>query len=365
MMPTATTRALVAHLAALLANERAALADFIAALADFDQERRWQELGYASLYDFLVRELGMSKGTAYYRKVAVGLVQRFPEVLEPLRDGRLCITAVHALSKVITPVNRAELLPRFFHVSMQEAKAIAAEIAPAVEVPRRDVVTTVRAAAAPAAAAALDVGHVPNRLGSVTAGILALAPLSPPGPAAPLPVRASVAPLTAEDRRLHLTVSPEFLDMLDACKKALSHVMPGADAAAVLAEGMKLVLARDAKRKALVARPRPSGAAQGHHFATRYVPAELRREVWRRDQGRCQWPLEGGGICGSEFQPEIDHIHGFAPGQPVTAKDLRILCDAHNDLHAREVHGDALMDRFRRRGRHEGAARPRRTAMNG
>ncbi len=56
----------------------------------------------------------MSKGTAFYRTVAVGLVQRYPEVLQPIRDGRLCITAVHALSKAITPENRAEVLPRCF-----------------------------------------------------------------------------------------------------------------------------------------------------------------------------------------------------------------------------------------------------------
>jgi hypothetical protein len=162
-MTTTTTRALVDRLAELLASERTARADFLVSLAAFDRQRLWTELGYASLYDFLVRELGMSMGTAYFRKVAVELVQRYPEVLEPLRDGRLCITAVHALSKAITPENRAEVLPRFFNISMREAKAVAAEIAPAVEVPRRELVTTVRTAAP-----IPDLGQVPNRLGNPT-----------------------------------------------------------------------------------------------------------------------------------------------------------------------------------------------------
>ena len=61
-MMTDTTRALVTRLAELLSNERIALADFIATLSDFDRARRWAEAGYANLYDFLVRELGMSKG---------------------------------------------------------------------------------------------------------------------------------------------------------------------------------------------------------------------------------------------------------------------------------------------------------------
>ena len=125
-MMTDTTRDLVARLVELLRREHEAMAEFMATLADFDRQRRWADLGYASFYDFLVRELRMSKGTAFYRKVAVELVQRYPEVLDALRRGDLCITAVHALSKAITPENHAEVLPRFFHASKQEAKVIAA-----------------------------------------------------------------------------------------------------------------------------------------------------------------------------------------------------------------------------------------------
>jgi len=79
------------RLARLLRQEQGALADFLLALADFDRQRLWLELGHSSLFYFLHRELGLSKGAAHYRKVAAELVQRFPEVVEPLRDGRLCM----------------------------------------------------------------------------------------------------------------------------------------------------------------------------------------------------------------------------------------------------------------------------------
>ena len=55
-------RQLAARLADLFQRERAAMADFLLALADFDRERLWLELGYSSLFHFLHRELGMSKG---------------------------------------------------------------------------------------------------------------------------------------------------------------------------------------------------------------------------------------------------------------------------------------------------------------
>src|SRR5512140_1172412 len=136
-MTTTESRTFAARLADLLRNERLAMADFLVALAEFDRRRGWIAQGYSNLFDFLHRELELSKGTAFYRKLAAELIQVYPELVEPLRDGRLCITALHALSKAITPANRAEVLPRFFYRSKQEARAIAAEIPPAPVVPRR------------------------------------------------------------------------------------------------------------------------------------------------------------------------------------------------------------------------------------
>ena len=139
-----SARDLSAQLADLLRRERAALAEFLLALADFDRQRRWLELGHASLFYFLHRELGLSKGAAFYRKTAAELIQKYPAVIEPLRDGRLCLTSVVELSKVLTRENLAEVLPRFFHLSKREAKDITAELRPDEAVPRRAVVTAVR-----------------------------------------------------------------------------------------------------------------------------------------------------------------------------------------------------------------------------
>src|SRR5512138_1608458 len=110
------------RLADLLAREHAALGEFILALADFDREGLWRELGYSSFFDFLHRELRLSKGAAFYRKTAVDLVQRFPEIIEPLRDGRLCLMTVAEVARVLAPENRLDVLPRFFHLSKREAQ---------------------------------------------------------------------------------------------------------------------------------------------------------------------------------------------------------------------------------------------------
>ncbi|MEI6226824.1 MAG: HNH endonuclease, partial [Deltaproteobacteria bacterium] len=105
------------RIAELARSEHAALADLLLAVAEFDGQGVYRQVGFSSLFDFLHREVGLSRGSAYYRQVGARMVRRFPEVEGPIRDGRLCITTVSELAKVMTEENRAEVLPRFFGLS--------------------------------------------------------------------------------------------------------------------------------------------------------------------------------------------------------------------------------------------------------
>src|SRR6266568_5158364 len=235
-------RELSNRLAELLHQEHHALAEFILALADFDRERRWLELGHASLFNFLHHELGLSKGAAYYRMTAARLVQRHPEIVEPLRDGRLCLTNVVELSKVRTVVTSVPS----DHLVRMPASATAQ---PAMQLTR---------------VSWLDEPAHANSERSTQEGpahsvtLLASAPSAPPS-AAPTVVE----PKTAELSRVHITVSREFLRKLDAARDALSHSHPGATEQTILEVGLDLVLERSARRKGLVTRPRPAPAQPG------------------------------------------------------------------------------------------------------
>src|SRR5512133_4270071 len=194
-----SARELSSRLHDLLRREQSALADFLLALADFDANRRWQELGCTSLFHYLHRELGMSKGAAHYRKTAAELVRRVPEVVEPLREGLLCITSIIELAKVLTPENREEVLPRFFHRSRQEAKAVSAELRPAEAAPHRTVMTA-RPMVVGSAACAGDCGSTVELPAAPAAPTPAL--MDPPtsAPMAQVPPRSTAAPLTADLR---------------------------------------------------------------------------------------------------------------------------------------------------------------------
>ena len=312
------------RLADLLRHEQVAMADFLVALADFDRQRLWVQLGHSSVFYYLHRDLGLSTGAAHYRKVAAHLIQKFPEVVEPLRAGKLCITSVVQLAKVITPENSAEVIPQFFHRSKQEAKAVAVGICPAAVIPRREVVTELPRAA-------------PFRLGETPSN----AP-NPPSALAPAEHRDSTEPLTSDLRRLHMTVPRGFIEKLEKARKGQGHAQPGASAEKILEAALDLLLAQQAKHRGAVKAPlkvsRPTSS--GH------VPAAVRRAVWSRDDGKCTWPVDSGGICGSTLRLEIDHVVPRGRGWASTADGCRLLCRVHNMLAARQVYGDDWMDQF-------------------
>jgi hypothetical protein len=300
------------------------MADFLIALADFDRQRLWVQLGHASVFYYLHRDLKLSKGAAHYRKVAAQLIQKFPEVVAPFREGKLCISSVVELARVITPENSQDVLPRFFYLSKQEAKAVAVEIWPAAVIPRREVVTEMPRAAP----------FHPDET-----------PLLEFVQAAPHAVPMESEPLTSNLQRLHMTVSRQFLDKLEAARKGQGHAQPGASAEKVLEAALDLLLAQQAKRRGEVKKPQknPRPAKNPGH-----IPAAVRREVWSRDEGKCAWPLDSGGICGSTTRVEIDHIVPRGRGGPSTIDNCRLTCAAHNQFAARQVYGDKHMDLFTR-----------------
>jgi hypothetical protein len=108
-----------------------------------------------------------------------------------------------------------------------------------------------------------------------------------------------------------MTVSKQFLEKLEAARKGQGHEQPGASAEKVLEAALDLLLAAQAKRRAEVDKPQqnPRPARNPCHD-----PAAVKRAVWARDEGKCWWRLDSGGICGSTMCLEIDHIRPLARG---------------------------------------------------
>ena len=63
--------------------------------------------------------------------------------------------------------------------------------------------------------------------------------------------------------------------------------------------------------------------AQGFPEGRQGIPSEVRREVWRRDGGKCV-------RCGSRENLEYDHIIPVAKGGSNTARNIELLCEVCN-----------------------------------
>ena len=66
-----------------------------------------------------------------------------------------------------------------------------------------------------------------------------------------------------------------------------------------------------------------SDEAQNARESRDAIPSAVRREVWRRDEGKCK-------KCGSRKNLEYDHIIPIAKGGSNTARNIELLCEACN-----------------------------------
>ncbi|MFL5262189.1 MAG: HNH endonuclease, partial [Anaeromyxobacteraceae bacterium] len=152
-------------------------------------------------------------------------------------------------------------------------------------------------------------------------------------------------------------VDAAFKQDLDALKDLLAHKIPGGDLSAVLREAVRCAIEKHGKRKGAVEPSRTRKAAPRQHQgekspqarkAREPISAAVRREVWKRDGGRCAWCAPDGRRCGSTWKLELDHIVPAALGGRSTVENLRLCCKSHNQLSAAQIFGPAHMDLFRR-----------------
>jgi hypothetical protein len=77
------------------------------------------------------------------------------------------------------------------------------------------------------------------------------------------------------------------------------------------------------------------------------VPAQVRRAVWDRDQGRCTFVSAKGTRCKARRFLEFDHVDPVARGGQATVDRMRLRCRAHNQYEAERAFGAGFMNRKR------------------
>ena len=345
--------ALSRRLGELAGHEREVQVDFLLHLSEFDTRRAWAEEGYRSLWDYLLRVLHLREGAAFRRIAAMRVVRRLPVVAEALRDGRLCLSTVAVLESLLTEANVRELVARAALLTKAEVERLVVTLQPRTA--PKDGLRLL-----PSKKAQPRETHPPVDERSTPTVSVPTPPASAALQLAPPPSRATLEPVTADTYSLRVTVDAALEKDIEELKALLSHKIPNGELTAVVREAVQCALEKHRKRKGAAepARKRKSPVAAKAVTKTvcgrEPISAAVRRDVWKRDEGKCTWRGPDGQRCGSTWKVELDHIRPAALGGPSTVENLRLLCRAHNALSAEHAFGREHMDACRNKATRTG-----------
>jgi 5-methylcytosine-specific restriction endonuclease McrA len=366
---------LLKELAASVSQDQCSTATMLGYLGEVDARKLYVPASYASMFMYCVREHHMSEDMAYKRILAARTARRVPAIFPALAEGRLHLTAVVLLAPHLKRGSADELLAAAAHKSTGEIRLLLAHRFPSADIPTR-----VRAIGAPAPSC--GTAMQPETVNPLLSPATTVSPLEPNSPSnveqlvskpvgpmvtkdaeqlvskpvaaavaqdaaivvaavsLPVPERPRVAPLSPGRFALQLTMGQITHDLLREAQSLLGHAVAPGDVEAVLQRALReLVSSLRKQRFANCARPRPQRAGTRN----RYIPAAVKREVSRRDGGRCTFVNESGRRCEERFGVEFDHILPVTRGGQSTVANLRLRCRAHNQYAAEHTLGQEFM----------------------
>lgn len=266
----------------------------------------------SSLYALMTVQLRYSEGAAMRRIHAARLILKLPEVRELLRIRKLSLCTLSMIATEVLRTGDRSLIQRIQGKSKSEVKSLLAFEGSTN--PMREQVRVI----APPVSPVVAVRKVEAKVDSTATGLSS--PVQAPPPVKPL-------------YRMSFTATEEVHQLMEEVKAGMAHTLRGKkDVIAQLFEaGVRLLhkeIQKRRTRKIDEAPPRGEG---------RYVPVELRRAVFERDDCKCQYRYEDGSICGSDWSLELDHIDPVALGGRTELSNLRVACSTHNKLLAQEA----------------------------
>ncbi len=197
----------------------------------------------------------------------------------------------------------------------------------------------------------------------------------------PVPVggqrRRELEPLSVDRFGVHFTADAELRDLIERARALASHRLPKGDLAALVKLMAASFVRQEEKRRfgigarqrrvnrrtnsvsatdeptppgGVPAPPKPTEPKQSEGRVvdsdkrSRYLSVAVRREAHERDRGQCSFVSADGRRCDAGAFLEFDHVKPFARRGGCDAQNIRLLCKAHNLLHARNCFGSVHVE---------------------
>ena len=337
---------------AAITREFEDIAVVIAHLAEMDQRKLFAGEGCSSLKTYCMEILHLTEDQAYSRIAVARVAQKFPVVLEMLADGLVHVTALDRLGPSLTQENHVAVLEEATLKTMAQVEEIVARLRPKPPVP-----SSIRKLGA-------GQGSDEDGFFSDSEG----APGEEAEEADVLPSRtrrSTISPLAPGSHDIHITADEETMYALRELQELLSHQVPNGDPAIIIKHSLVRTLKEVKKerfgtgkrRKKAEEKKSATGASKagperapeeetketpGAGSQSRYIPKEIRKAVWERDQGRCAFVSTKGRWCTERRWLEFHHVIPFAWRGETTVDNLELRCRTHNAYEGELIFGKLL-----------------------
>jgi 5-methylcytosine-specific restriction endonuclease McrA len=158
---------------------------------------------------------------------------------------------------------------------------------------------------------------------------------------------ATLKPLSADHVALTVTMTRVTREKIRRAQELLGHTVAPDAIADVLDRALdQLIVALEKRKHGLHRKPR--GVRAKASCRARHISADVRHQVYERDDGVCTFVSDDGRRCGCRHALEYDHVVAVADGGASTVENLRLLCAAHNQLEAERRFGKGFMEQQRK-----------------
>jgi hypothetical protein len=300
-----TDKILLDNLRSLVQKEREVTLQVLHHLREVERRSLYAKLAYPSLFEYVVKELKYSEGAAQRRISSMRLLREVPSIEAKVGAGTLSLSALakaqsffrQESKNINTPAKKIEILSKLENKSLVEVEK---------ELVRR------------------------------SSNPLALVP-------------EKIRPVTSTHSELKILVEDVLLKEIEELRGLLAHAKPHASIKDLIAYAVNRTvkeLRPKAPIQAIKAKSSSKPDEKANEISRRYIPAEVKRRVWKRDCGECSFIDPGSNRkCCSKHGLEYDHIVSFGVGGNATESNLRLRCRAHNQLAAVVAYGVQKMAR--------------------
>lgn len=285
-------------------------------LNDVENQRVHLQMGYSSLFLYATEGLKLSESQAYNLINVMRKAREIPELKHQIQSGQLSVSKARRIVPILTAENHQEWI--------QKAKAL-----PKAEL-EREVVKHSPSAEKKEIVRIITEQRSRMHLDLDTSLVEKLR---------------RAQNLLRSKRRKNLTLEEtlgELVDQFLERNDPLRSVNNGTGSGQ--GKPSRATSTRAVNGKQLGPGQVTSQAEPRANALHRPIPKPLRRQVFRRDSGRCQYKGAAGKLCNSEAYLQIHHLEPWGQGGNHTANNLMVMCEQHHRLvHDKKAESEVIL----------------------